>query len=277
LEKIAIVHLYSQGYRDESLVKFKLSLTNPSTIFEKEKIEIWGNKVQVASDMMENKLFSKDWIYSNLWGMSDDDKTELQNEIVEDSKQFWRFKSIEEDGNDPAKPFQQINPQDSGDKGGDQFGDSGPDIGGPPGGGPEGDAEEELSAALGGELPAAGSPGAPLQELTSEEGDELLADGHGEHADDWVRPSQAGEKDASKYPFGEDPLGDMENHEDSKSDRSLTTKERPSTLSLEHILESKLITTLSSYLQESDTKAELINESDDKKKSLLDESNIIDE
>jgi len=41
LEKIAVVHLYSQGYRDESLVNFKLELTNPSTIFEKEKIEVW--------------------------------------------------------------------------------------------------------------------------------------------------------------------------------------------------------------------------------------------
>ena len=52
LTKIAVVHLYSQGYTDANLVDFSLELTNPSTIFEKEKIDIWGNKVGVAKDMM---------------------------------------------------------------------------------------------------------------------------------------------------------------------------------------------------------------------------------
>ena len=110
LEKIAIVHLYSQGYRDETLVNFKLELTNPSTIFEKEKIEVWGNKTELAREMMENKLFSKQWIYKNVFNLSKDDSEELLDQIVEDSKQMWRFKSIEEEGNDPAKPFQKINP-----------------------------------------------------------------------------------------------------------------------------------------------------------------------
>jgi len=41
LTKIGIVHLYAQGYRDASLVDFSLELTNPSTVFEKEKISIW--------------------------------------------------------------------------------------------------------------------------------------------------------------------------------------------------------------------------------------------
>ena len=73
LTKIAIIHLYAQGYRDESLVDFELELTNPSTIFEKEKIEIWSDKVTVATDMIENKLFSFDWIYKKIFHMSEDD------------------------------------------------------------------------------------------------------------------------------------------------------------------------------------------------------------
>ena len=48
LSKIAIVHLYAQGYRDESLVDFEIELTNPSTIFEKEKVEIWSDKESVS-------------------------------------------------------------------------------------------------------------------------------------------------------------------------------------------------------------------------------------
>jgi hypothetical protein len=37
--------------------------------------------------------------------MSEDDIDGLQTDIVEDSKQLYRFKSIEEEGNDPAQPF----------------------------------------------------------------------------------------------------------------------------------------------------------------------------
>ncbi|SVB82583.1 uncharacterized protein METZ01_LOCUS235437, partial [marine metagenome] len=40
LTKIAVVHLYAQGYTDEELVNFELNLTNPSTIYEQEKIEL---------------------------------------------------------------------------------------------------------------------------------------------------------------------------------------------------------------------------------------------
>ena len=40
LTKIAVVHLYSQGYTDEDLVNFELNLTNPSKIYEEEKTSI---------------------------------------------------------------------------------------------------------------------------------------------------------------------------------------------------------------------------------------------
>jgi hypothetical protein len=55
LTKIAVVHLYVQGYQDASLVDFELELSNPSTIFEQEKLEIWSNKISLASDMIESK------------------------------------------------------------------------------------------------------------------------------------------------------------------------------------------------------------------------------
>ena len=40
LYKIAIVHLYTQGYRDEQLGNFELSLTTPSIIYDQEKIAL---------------------------------------------------------------------------------------------------------------------------------------------------------------------------------------------------------------------------------------------
>ena len=39
LQKIALVHLYTQGYKDETLTNFELSMTTPSIIYDQERIE----------------------------------------------------------------------------------------------------------------------------------------------------------------------------------------------------------------------------------------------
>ena len=56
LTKIAVVHLYSQGYTDEDLVNFELHLASPSTMYEQEKIELFGQKVSLARDMIQDKI-----------------------------------------------------------------------------------------------------------------------------------------------------------------------------------------------------------------------------
>ena len=56
LKKIAVVHLFSQGYTDADLVNFDLELTNPSVILETEKVKIWSDKVTLAKDMIEQKM-----------------------------------------------------------------------------------------------------------------------------------------------------------------------------------------------------------------------------
>ena len=45
LYKIALVHLYSQGFTDEQLVNFDLSLTTPSIIYDQERIALLTEKV----------------------------------------------------------------------------------------------------------------------------------------------------------------------------------------------------------------------------------------
>jgi hypothetical protein len=84
-----------------------LELTNPSTIFEKEKIDVWKSKVEVSKDMQENKFFSKKWIYENVFSLTDQDMIELQKQLIDDAKGTYRFKQIEEEGNDPAIKFLQ--------------------------------------------------------------------------------------------------------------------------------------------------------------------------
>ena len=103
LTKIAVVHLYSQGYTDAQLVNFELKLTNPSTIYEQEKIELWSNKVNLARDMKDNSLLPSDWIYKNVFNFSDDQIKNLEKGLVDDQKEKFRYSQIEMEGNDPQE------------------------------------------------------------------------------------------------------------------------------------------------------------------------------
>ena len=103
LTKIGIVHLYAQGYQDSDLVNFELNLTNPSTIYEQEKIELWNNKTSLAESMLREGIMSTNWIYKNIFGFTDDQIKEEDENITFDYKQKFRRSQIENEGNDPAQ------------------------------------------------------------------------------------------------------------------------------------------------------------------------------
>lgn len=102
LTKIAIVHLYSQGYENADLVNFELGLTGPSIIYEQEKVALMKEKVDLAGTLIEKKLFSLKYIYSNIFNLSEDEAEFEKNEVLEDIKHAFRQKQIENEGNDPA-------------------------------------------------------------------------------------------------------------------------------------------------------------------------------
>ena len=103
LNKIALVHLYTQGYTDESLTNFELSLTNPSIIFQQEKIALLKEKVDLATNMIENKIVPTDWIYENIFEFSQDQYDEYRDLILQDAKRKFRVAQIENEGNDPLE------------------------------------------------------------------------------------------------------------------------------------------------------------------------------
>ena len=103
LYKIALVHLYTQGYRDEQLGNFELSLTNPSIIYDQERIALMKEKVDLAAQMMETKLLPTDWIYEHIFHLSEDQFDEYRDLIREDAKRQFRTAQIEAEGNDPIE------------------------------------------------------------------------------------------------------------------------------------------------------------------------------
>ena len=243
LTKIAIVHLYVQGYQDASLVDFELELSNPSTIFEQEKLEIWQTKVNLAADMKDSNMFSKTWMYNNIFNMSDADIETLQNEVVGDKKEEWRLQQITEEGSDPAFA----------NKGGGG-GEAAPELGGAELGGGEAGGAEAGGGEAGGELP-------PLEEETRKDRERGNRDQTGNK-----------EKYTSSHTknFGEDPLGNKENKEKSKTERRTRHIYRGSAIGLDEDLKNIKNSLKNKYNNKQ--KKVLAEE-----KSILDESNIIEE
>ena len=103
LTKIALVHLYSQGFDDEKLTDFKLELTTPSVIYEQEKIELYTAKATVSQNLIDQKIFSKDWVYENIFGLSPDQYNDQKEAIAEDAMAKFRLSQLENEGNDPAE------------------------------------------------------------------------------------------------------------------------------------------------------------------------------
>ena len=103
LYKIALVHLYTQGYTSENLSNFELNLTTPSIIFEQEKIMLMKEKVELANQMMEQKLVPSDWIYDNIFHFSEDQYDEYRDLVRQDAKRAFRVNQIENEGNDPVE------------------------------------------------------------------------------------------------------------------------------------------------------------------------------
>jgi hypothetical protein len=248
LTKIAIVHLYVQGYQDASLVDFELELSNPSTIFEQEKLEIWQNKVNLASDMMEASMFSKKWIYNKIFNMSGDDIEGIQGDVIKDKKEAWRMEQITSEGNDPSTSKQKA-------------GEGGlTDIGGETGG--------EAGGEAGGEVP--GLP--PLEEIKEPEGQELDEETRRER-EQGIR-DQTGNKEKYTHGFdktrGEDPLGNGQNKEKSRTERSTRHIYRGSALSMDEDLKHIKQSLMTKY---NNKQKKVITE----EKSILDESNLIND
>ena len=103
LQKIALVHLYTQGYTDESLSNFELSMTTPSIIYDQERVALMTEKMALAQSMIDSKIIPTDWIYENIFHFSEDQTDEYRDLVQQDAKRAFRVNQIEAEGNDPLE------------------------------------------------------------------------------------------------------------------------------------------------------------------------------
>tara|TARA_R110002020_G_scaffold179938_1_gene373701 strand:+ start:7332 stop:9269 length:1938 start_codon:yes stop_codon:yes gene_type:complete len=153
LEKIAVVHLYTLGFRGEDLLSFDITLNNPSRLAELQQLEYLRTKFDVANAVPEG-TFSKRWIAQNILSLSDDEFLRNQRESFHDRKYQQALEAVTEQGAEEAL---------GGEGGLEGLGDLGDDAG--------------LGGDLGGDL---GGEDAAGEDLGAEESPLLAAPGRRE-------------------------------------------------------------------------------------------------
>jgi hypothetical protein len=107
LTKIAIIHLYVQGFTDENLIDFELNMTSPSVIYEQEKINLWTQKIMLANQITATKYLSRDWVYHNILELSEDDARKEYEKLMEDAERMGQLTVTEQQAAMPPMPPQQ--------------------------------------------------------------------------------------------------------------------------------------------------------------------------
>lgn len=103
LTKIAIVHLYLQGYEDSDLVNFDIKLHNPSIVYERQRVEVLKEKMDLLMSHKESRFFSREYLYKYIFNLSDSEIGEEEAKILRDLKLEFRMKQIQDEGNDPKE------------------------------------------------------------------------------------------------------------------------------------------------------------------------------
>lgn len=103
LKKIAIIHLYIQGYRNEELASFDLKLNNPSIVYKRQEVDLMNEQMSLVSNLLDSKMFSRRWVYENIFKLTKSEYSDIEKEVLEDQKLRFRHQQIENEGNDPKQ------------------------------------------------------------------------------------------------------------------------------------------------------------------------------
>ena len=118
LNKLAIVHLYCNGYTGEDLLDFNLQLSSPSTIAQLQKLELIKSRFETAGTVIGvGGMVDRLWVQKNVLRLNDDEIDAIRDGIETDKLQDLKVEAIQLDTGDPASS------PDAG--GGDMFGGSG--------------------------------------------------------------------------------------------------------------------------------------------------------
>jgi intein/homing endonuclease len=79
LNKLAIIHLYANGFEDDDLQNFTLRLSNPSTVAQQQKLELWRAKFEIGGSLPEN-MGSNEFVQREVWGLSKEEIDQINQQ-----------------------------------------------------------------------------------------------------------------------------------------------------------------------------------------------------
>jgi len=130
LNKIAIIHLHAHGFDGPDLLDFELKLTNPSTIAQQQKLELYNTKFTIAQSAVGVEgLVDKRWIRKNIFMMSDDEIRAIEKGLIKDKENSLKIEAVKLE---EAPPDQQDIGAPSGGAGDAGGGGGGEESGGSP-------------------------------------------------------------------------------------------------------------------------------------------------
>lgn len=101
LEKICIIHLFAHGYEGEDLTDFTLQLSNPSTVAQMQKLELWRTKFEIAGTVPEG-LTDRDFIRKEIFQLTDDRIEKIKEGRKVDRIEDLELEASELEGNEPG-------------------------------------------------------------------------------------------------------------------------------------------------------------------------------
>jgi len=102
LNKLAMIHLYAHGFEGEDLLDFSLSLSNPSSLAQQQKLSLIEQKFSIAGSAPEG-MVSKTWIYQNIFGFNKDTIEQIHRDLIREKLEGMEVEnagSDEEGGDD---------------------------------------------------------------------------------------------------------------------------------------------------------------------------------
>lgn len=83
LNKLAIIHLFAHGFDGDDLQNFTLRLSNPSTVAQQQKLELWRTKFEIGGTLPEG-MTSREFVQREIWGLNEEEIENINDQRMKE-------------------------------------------------------------------------------------------------------------------------------------------------------------------------------------------------
>lgn len=90
LRKVAMIQLAFHGFRGEDLLDFDISMNNPSTASQEQRLKVLKNKTDLAQSMLglaDGKIFDRAFIRENIFALSPEEIARIKTGRIDDARE----------------------------------------------------------------------------------------------------------------------------------------------------------------------------------------------